>query len=194
MSNNKKIHIRNLIVVIVIIVLIVVGIAITMSRYMSGGQSTLNADIAFYVVKEEFQVGNIFLTDLYPSNTTFDYTFTVTNAVTNPDGSVNTAETSIDYVVELEATTNLPLEFSVYRNGTKLTGSSNIENTVVLDETGESYIRKIKVKKGSFTYNEQKTDTYKVAVKFPIQYAEYEEYEGMIDNINIKIDSKQKIN
>lgn len=143
MNNNKKIYIRNLIVIIVIIVLIAVGIGITMSRYKSGGQSTLNADIAFYVVKEQFQTGNIFLKDLVPSDTAFNYTFTVTNT----DGASKVAETSIEYTVELEVTTNLPLEFTIYRDNSKLTSSSDIENKVELDATGESYVRKIKIKR-----------------------------------------------
>lgn len=194
MSNNKKIHVKNLIVFIIILILIVVGIATTMSRYKSSGETTLSAEVAFYIVEDEYQSdqegleANIFLKDLYPREETFDYQVTVANT----DGT-NTAETAIEYTLEMEITTNLPLQFHIYKDGNELTNEDDIENKIVLDSTGQTYIRKITIKKGSFNYNESKTDTYKIAVEFPVKYAENEEFESMIDNINIKIDTKQKI-
>ena len=190
MNINRKIHVKNLIVLIVIIILIIVGISITMSRYKSQSESTLNADVAFYVVKDGYQTGNIFLENLYPRDEAYNYQFTIANT----DGT-HTAETSIDYTVDLEITTNLPLTFKIYKNGstTPLTSSSDISNQIVLDATNETYIRKIQIKSGSFTHGTTKTDTYKVEVIFPTSYSEYEEFEGMIDNINIKLDAKQKI-
>ena len=193
MNKNRKIHIKSLIVLLIIIVLIGVGIAITMSRYQSGAETVLDVNIAFYTVKDTYQEGDIFLENLYPRAAPYNYAFSVTNT----DGT-NTAETSIEYTVELEVTTNLPLQFSIYKkvnNGSEveLTSSDDIENYVTLDAAGDSYVRKIKIKTGNFTYGQTQTDTYRIAVVFPQEYAEYEEYEGMIDNINIKLDAKQKI-
>lgn len=189
MNNNKKIHIKNLILLIVILVLLAGGISLTMSRYISQSSSNLNADVAFYVVKESFQTGNIFIENIYPSSSKYSYQVSVTNT----DGT-HTAETSIEYTFDLEITTNLPLSFSVYKNGssTPLTSSSDISNQIVLDASGQTYLRKIQIK-GDFTYGVTKTDTYRIEVTFPETYAEYEEFEGMVDNINIKLDAKQKI-
>lgn len=190
MGNKKTSYSINLMSLIVMIFFIaIVGIAITMSRYRSLGQSTLNADIAFYVVKDEYQEENVSLQNLYPSEETFDYQFTVSNS----DGT-NTAETSIDYTADLVITTNLPLEFKVYKNDNELTKIEDIENNVTKDSTGNTYIRKIKIKNGSFTHSQAKTDTYKLEVEFPIEYAQNEKLQGIIDNINIAIDAKQKIN
>ena len=192
MGNNKKIHIKNLIVLIIIVILLIIGITITMSRYGSTGKTTLSADIAFFVLEDWYQsddlVANIFLENLYPREETFDYLFTVANT----DGT-KTAETAIKYTVEMEVTTNLPLEFEIYKDGTKLINAEDIENEIVLDSTRETYIRKITIKSGSFNYNVAKTDTYKIAVEFPIEYATNEEFENMIDNINIKLDTGQKL-
>ena len=185
--NNKKIHIKNLIVLIIVIILIAVGISITMSRYKSESESTLSADVAFYVVKDGYQTGNIFLENVYPRDEVYTYQFTVANF----EGS-NTAETSIDYTVDLDITTNLPLTYKIYRGSTQLTSSSDVSNQVVLDDTGATYMRKIQIK-GNFAHGVKKTDTYKIEVTFPKSYAENEEFEGMIDNINIKLDAKQKI-
>jgi len=196
MNNNKKINIKNLIVLIIIIVLLVVGISITMSRYMSDAQTVLDVDVAFYVVKDNYvQEGNIFLNNLYPRPSTepFNYVFTVANT----DGT-NTAETNIEYTVELEITTNLPLQFSIYKkenegSEAKLTSADDIANYVELDDAGDSYVRKIIIKSGNFTFEETQTDTYRIEVVFPEEYAEYEEYEGMIDNVNLRLEAKQKI-
>lgn len=189
MKGNNKISYRNLIILIVVIILlIIIGISITMARYKSTGETTVSAEVAFYVVEEGYQAGNIMLSDLYPREEAFEYELTVANN----DGT-NTAETSIDYSMDLKITTNLPLEFEIYKNGSKLTDEEELENNIVLDESNQCYIRQIKVKKGSFIFNQTKTDTYKISAKFPTEYNEIEEYEGMIDHVSIILDSKQKI-
>ena len=159
-----------------------------MARYKSTGETTVSAEVAFYVVEEGYQAGNIMLSDLYPREEAFEYELTVANN----DGT-NTAETSIDYSMDLRITTNLPLEFEIYKNGSKLTDEEELENNIILDESNQCYIRQIKVKKGSFIFNQTKTDTYKISAKFPTEYNEIEEYEGMIDHMSIILDSKQKI-
>ena len=191
MRNNKKISYRNLIILIVaIVLLIIVGIAITMARYTSTGSTDIEADIAFYVVEEGFQTGNILLSNLYPREESFEYTFTIANT----DGS-NVAETSIDYEAYLTFTTNLPLEVEVYKNGSAnpLTAEEDIENNIVLDQSAQCYIRKIKLKKGAFTYSQAKTDSYKLKVTFPIVFIVNQAYEGVIDNVAISINAQQKI-
>lgn len=190
MEKNKKISYRNLIILIVVIVLlIIIGITITMARYKSTGSSDITAEIAFFVVEEGFQEGNIMLSGLYPREDPFEYEFTVANT----DG-IKTSEVSIDYNVELEITTNLPLEIEIYKNETELTSSTDIENSIMLDESGQCYIRRIKIKRGSFIFNQAKTDIYKLSAVFPETYRDIEEFEGMIDNVAIVVEAKQKIN
>ncbi|MBQ8043104.1 MAG: hypothetical protein IJ272_03010 [Clostridia bacterium] len=195
MEKNNKLSKRNLIILIVaIILLIIIGISITMARYRSTGGTTAIAEIAFFVVEEGFQAGNIMLEDLYPREDPFEYEFTVANT----DGTI-TAETSIDYTIEMIITTNLPLDISIYRKTSsggsysKLTDVDTIENSIQLDATGQTYIRKIKIKDGSFTFNQEQTDTYKLSAIFPTDYSDTEEFEGMIDNVAITVDAKQKI-
>lgn len=189
MQKNKKISYSNLIILIVaIILLIIIGIAITMARYRSTGNTDVSAEVAFFVLEEGLQTGNIMLANIYPREQAFEYDFTVSNT----DGT-KIAETSIEYEMELRITTNLPLEIDIYKNGTKLTNANDIENNIILDESGQCYIRKIKIKKGEFTFNQEKTDNYKISAKFPTQYSTNEEYEGMIDHVSIVLDAKQKI-
>lgn len=190
MEKSKKISYRNLIILIVaIILLIIIGITITMARYRSTGNTEVMAEVAFFVVEEGFQTGNVMLEGLYPRADAFEYDFTVSNT----DGT-NVAETSIEYDMELVITTNLPLQIEIYKDGAKLTSADDIENNIELDETRQCYIRRIKIKNGSFTFNQSKTDIYTLSAVFPESYSNVEEYEGMIDNVAITLEAKQKIN
>ena len=198
MKKNKKISYRNLIILIVaIILLIIIGITITMARYKSTGSSTVSTEVAFFVVEEGFQAGNIMLEDLYPREDPFEYEFTIANT----DGTI-TAETSIDYTIDMVITTNLPLDIKMYRktsnggNYSELTDEDIIENKIEVREVGDTwttYVRKIKIKDGNFKFNRAQTDTYKLSATFPIEYNDIEEFEGMIDNVAITVDAKQKI-
>lgn len=198
MKKNKKISYRNLIILIVaIILLIIIGITITMARYKSTGSSSVMAEVAFFVVEEGFQEGNIMLEGLYPREDPFEYEFTIANT----DGTI-TAETSIDYTIDMVITTNLPLDIKMYRktsnggNYSELTDEDIIENKIEVREVGDTwttYVRKIKIKDGNFKFNRAQTDTYKISATFPIEYNDIEEFEGMIDNVAITVDAKQKI-
>lgn len=192
---NKKNSYRNLIfLLIAIVLLIIIGIAITMARYTSTGNTTVNAEVAFYVIEEGFQTGNIMLSNLYPREDPFEYEFTVANT----DGT-NVSEVSLDYNMDMTITTNLPLDIKIYKKASgsntysELTSTSDIENNIVLDESRQCYIRKIKLKNGAFTFNQTQTDTYKISAEFPIEYNEVEAYEGVIDNVSILLEATQKI-
>lgn len=190
MKGNRKISYRNLIILIIaIIALIIIGIAITMARYRTTGTTSLDAEVAFYVVKEEYQTRSIMLSGLYPREEPFEYNFTVSNYY----DQVNIAEVTLDYTIEMKMTTNLPLEIEIYKNGRKLENSDVIDNNIVLDESGTCYIRKINIKKGSFIHAQKAKDTYTVSAKFPTTYKNDEEYQSMIDHVSIVIDAKQKI-
>lgn len=191
---NKKISYRNLIILIVaIILLIIIGITITMARYRSTGTTDLDVEISLFVFEEGFQAGNIMLAGLYPRENPFEYEFSVSNT----DGT-NVAETSLEYNVALDITTNLPLDIKIYKKNanntySELTSTDEIENKIVLDESGQNYIRKIKIKNGSFTFSQSKTDIYKLSAVFPQSYSNIEAYEGVIDNASIIVEAKQKI-
>lgn len=190
MKKNLKISQRNLIILIVaIIMLVIIGITITMARYRSAGTTNVFSEIAFFLLEEGHSVDNIMLEGLYPRDQAFEYDFTISNT-----NGTETAEVSIEYEAELIITTNLPLQIEIYKNGRKLTSAEEIENSIELDSTGQCYIRRIKIKDGSFTFNQAQVDTYTLSAVFPKSYSNVEEFEGMIDNVAITVDAKQKIN
>ena len=151
---KQKISYRNLIILIVaIILLIIIGITITMARYKSAGSGEIVTEIALFVFEEGFQRGNIMLAGLYPrsEDEPFEYEFTIANT----DGT-NVAETSLEYTMELKMTTNLPLDIKIYKkdsNNAIYSELEEIENEIVLDESGQNYIRRIKIEDGSFIYS-----------------------------------------
>jgi len=189
MKINNKISYRNLIILIIaIIILLVIGIAITMARYRSEGTTSIDAEVAFFALEEGHEEGHIMLSGLYPREDTFEYDFTIANT----DGTI-IAETSLEYTIELKMTTNLPLDIEIYKNDVKMEDADEITNEIVLDESGQNYIRKINIKNGSFTYFQSKTDKYTLSAKFPTTYKATEEYQNMIDHVSIVVDVKQKI-
>ena len=202
---------KDVILIVAIILLIIIGITITMARYRSTGTAIPTAEVAFFVIEEGFQAGNIMLEGLYPREDPFEYEFTIANT----DGTI-TAETSIDYTINMVITTNLPLDIKMYRktsNGgnyselkDRLVGVTDLELVELVDflngyrlkmreigDTWTTYVRKIKIKDGNFTFSQAQTDTYKLSATFPIEYSDTEEFEGMIDNVAITVDAKQKI-
>ena len=189
MRINNKISYRNLIILtIAIVLLIVIGIAVTMARYKSEGTASIDAEVAFFVLEEGHHEGNIMLSGLYPREDAFEYNFTIANT----DGTL-IAETSLDYTIELKMTTNLPLEVEILKDDEKMENTEEITNSIVLDESGQNYIRKINIKKGNFTYAQSKTDKYTLSAKFPTTYKATEEYQNMLEHVSIVVDVKQKI-
>ena len=193
---RKKSSYRNLIVLIIAIVLLItIGIAITMARYRSKGHTALSAEVAFYVIEEGYMTGNIMLSGLYPREEVFEYDFTVANT----DGT-NTAEVTMNYNMDITITTNLPLNIEIHKKEegsetySKITDANILENEIVLDESNQCYVRKIKIKNQLLTYNVTQIDQYKLVAEFPIEYNEVEEYEGVIDNASILLEATQKIN
>ena len=194
---DKK-RLKKFIGFILLLILIIAMILILQDifgRYRSVGTSSTDVEIAFFAVQDTYQEGNIFLADLYPTpkEAPFEYIFTVSNF----DGT-NTAETAIEYSLTLEATTNLPLEFEIEKktnngNFRKLSEGTNVNTNLILDNTGENYLKKVDILNGEFDYNEQTTDTYKINVEFPLEYANNPELADMIDNIKISLDARQKL-
>lgn len=185
---NKKRSAKyiKMLILIGIIILLIFAIQKILGRYRSKGESSVNAEIAFYAVKDTYQTGNIFLNHLYPRENPYTYTFTVSNIEEE-----HVAEVKISYEIFMNITTNLPLEFKIYKNDTLLTNEEEISHILELDEENENYIRKINIKNGILNHSEIQTDTYKIEVLFPQKYNQNEEFEGVIDNIDIEFNSKQ---
>ena len=183
MSIKKNIlKINRLTILLIILLILIVIVPITYSKFQSFGSGNSNIKTAFYVLNATYQSQDLKLDNIVPSNDTYVYTFTVSN---NKNG--NRCETDMDYVITLTTTTNLPLTYNLYKN--------DEENNIIETETIETdeyctYFKKITTSSVRFSHQKDETNTYKLIVHFPEEY-NTPEYQGIVEGLNLSINSKQ---
>ena len=213
MINKKKVFI--VISLIIVIVIAAIQIRRTLARYETTASAERDVDVAFSILDNDFQTDTIFIDEIYPIATPYEYTFTVSNFKNN-----KIAETDLEYEIAITTTTNLPLSYEITRNGTTYT---DLEDELITDDDGTVY-RSLKlgttdnpfpllldtvVKELDGEGNEtgknikkQVTDTYVLKVTFPLQTQvngttvnnrENLEYADMIEDVKINLTSRQVI-
>lgn len=186
---NKKL--RRLYVKLVILVLCFLIIArifvLVLSKYESISNSYANVDIAFYLLKEDFQTMTLNLASILPQNNAYTFEFSIGN-----QAGEDIAEVDLEYELTLRTTTNLPLTYELYMNQSYTDqGAINIikENTVNLDEDG-TYFRTMTTDKITLKYTEGKTNLYQLVIYFPENYNQ-ENYQDIIELIEINVNGQQ---
>lgn len=206
----------------IIIILIVIGILFaitlirrTLSRYESKAKSTIEADLAFFVVDESFQTKDFFLGEIQPlpvdgeeiteDHEDYDkYYKEIILTVQNYSDVHSTVP--IDYDIIVDASTNMPLEYEIYEleDGGNFEECSITEN-IVENSTGVFY-KEVKasaedaVNDFHFAAVEDETDTIKIKVYFP-NYANDDltsstnnyQFADKIEYLKIQVDARQKI-
>ena len=190
MINKKKakLIIKLLILVLSLIVLIRL-ISFTLSKYESNAKSTANVNVAFYILKKDFQTMNFNLGGIFPSDDPYIYTFSIGNT----DGK-NEAETDLQYDLKIRTTTNLPVSYELYMNQ-KYTdnGAKNIiKDNVVAQDADGTYFRNITTDTVTLLQSNITTNIYQLVVRFPSSY-NTTNYQDIIEAIEINVDSKQVI-
>lgn len=222
---DKKRLIKSLIIISLLIIIIFVAIQIrkTLARYETTTTTQRDVDVAFWVVDNSFKSQRLIIDDIYPLDTSFDYTFTVSNFDPGPsdsDTDDKIAETDMEYELVLTTTTNLPLSYEITRNGVTYT---ELQQELFQDVNGTVY-REIRFGttenpypltintivpeldgEGNATGDNIKTritDTYILKVKFPLQSEvngevvnnrENPNYADLMEDIKIDLTARQKI-
>lgn len=195
MFDKKKI--RKSLIVLLLIALIIIAIILirkTLARYETTATSEKDVDVAFWVVDNSFKSDRMLIQDIYPSDTSFDYTFTVSNFEQVEDGGTITkrAETDLDYELVLTTTTNLPVEYEIQKNGV----TCNTTEQIYADSDG-TYYREIKLEtdKNSLIMRQGTdiTDTFVVKVKFSKENDTNAEYADLIEYFKIDLSARQLI-
>ncbi len=189
MVNIKKNYRLIIEIVILIILLIILAFLIpfTLSRFKTEARSDAKIDIAFYLLEDDYQYKNIKLEDILPGGTNYKYNFTVANFKDDERTEVKT-----EYVIEIVATTNLPLTYDLYMNSTVDSSpalSAVVSNTVEADDDG-TYFRIIKTSSVVFDFTDDFINTYQLVVNFPGNKKEYK-YQNISENIEIRVKSRQ---
>ena len=188
MINKKLRRLYAKLIILVLCFLIIARIfVLVLSKYESISNSYANVDIAFYLLKEDFQTMTLNLASILPQNNAYTFEFSIGNQV-----GEDIAEVDIEYELTLRTTTNLPLTYELYMNQLYTDqGATNIikENTVNLDEDG-TYFRTMTTDKITLKYTEGKTNLYQLVVYFPENYNQ-ENYQDIIELIEINVNGQQ---
>lgn len=188
MKNKKLRRLYAKLVILVLCFLIIARIfVLVLSKYESISNSYANVDIAFYLLKEDFQTMTLNLASILPQNNAYTYEFSIGNQV-----GEDIAEVDIEYELTLRTTTNLPLTYELYMNELYTDqGATNIikENTIDLDDDG-TYFRTMTTDKIILKYTEGKTNLYQLVIYFPENYNQ-ENYQDIIELIEINVNGGQ---
>ena len=74
---------------IAVIIIAIIFIRNTLSRYETVATSEKDVDVAFWMFHDDFQSASMIIQDIFPSNNSFDYTFSVSNFEADEDGNIN---------------------------------------------------------------------------------------------------------
>ncbi len=161
----------------------------TYGSYSSKANLKLDVDHAFYVFEDDLFQFNIQLDGIVPSDERYVSTFSISNYDTEKQSEVD-----LSYEIMIKTTTNLPLQYELYRNesyeaeqATNILASPNL----IQDEDGAWY-NELKVEdEFVFDYQNKHKDVYYLVIYFPKEYATDLVYADAIENIEVTIDSKQ---
>lgn len=186
-SSKIRLYMKFIILMLCFIVFIRI-VTITISRYESDSSSNADIDIAFYLLKEDYQSMTLNLGQIVPKEEPYIYQFEITN---EENGRV--AETDLEYSLDIRTTTNLPLQYRLYRNEKNIGNAKSIviSDTNQKDEDG-TYFRILGTENQIFTHSVPKSDIYTLVVEFPIEYRT-EEYGKKVELVEIRVDSHQII-
>lgn len=194
MINKKKLFKTiTIITLIIIIIFTALQITKTLARYETVGTAQKDVDVAFWVAGSTFQTENITLSNIYPSDTPFEYTFSISNF--NEAGK--RAETDIEYDITIITSTYLPLSYEVVKKGTDGAETDCTKTEQLYTDDDNTYYRQIKLETSSpnnFTMDcsSNKTDTFVLKVTFPKSSAN-PDYADLIEDIKINLSARQII-
>ena len=122
---------------------------------------------------------------MVPRQEPYVFTFTISNYEND-----KVAEVDLKYDLMIRATTNLPLEYELYKNE-YLTTNIIEEEEKIQDEYG-TYFYNMKTKETQLLKEEKVLNTYTLKIYFKTTYINYM-YQDIMENIEIIINSQQII-
>lgn len=186
MLRTKKKVIPLLIIVMILIIIYssLIILSKTYASYELNGEISVSNEKALYIFKEGKLSFNIDLEKIIPSVDPYEYTFTLSNY-----DSSKRSDVDIEYNITVITTTNLPLNYELIYDGNNI-----LDEPIYSVDEDESWYKVMNtLLSDTFLYSQNQTRTYKLKVYFPIEYSNTAGYEGIHDNIEIIINSKQII-
>lgn len=174
----------NLLVLLMLLLMLMVPI--TYSKFQSNPSTNIEVLTAFYLLDTKYQTANIKLDSIVPSETEYNYDFSVANYDEN-----RRCETDMEYEMIISATTNLPLEYRLYEKINNNYNLMPLTDDVVVDDDG-TYFKEIRTEMYEFTHNSDQKRQFRLGIYFPTSYASTD-FQGIIEGVMLKINSRQKI-
>lgn len=189
---DKKVFSKMIIILLLIgIIIALIQITRTAARYASKVSAEKQVDVAMYVMDSSFKDDTrLILEDLLPSDTAYEYTFSVSN-----NNGTKRTDVNMEYDIVITATTNMPLTYSIEKDGAPCEATE----TIIKEESGESYTYYKQIILTSednnlkFSHTEDKTDEFVIKVKFPKGYSTQDGYADLIENVRLEVTGRQII-
>ena len=161
--------------------------SISLASYQSQTRLRANIDKALYIFNREKMSFNIDSEKIVPSNDPYVYKFSISNYRDDKESDFN-----IVYNLKIKTTTNLPLDFKMYKN-TDL-NNNILSGAEILRDSDGSYYKVYSVNENVLMeYKDKVTDVYTLSIDFPKIYAEDLTYSDAIEAIEVIIESSQVV-
>ena len=161
--------------------------SISLASYQSQTRLRANIDKALYIFNREKMSFNIDSEKIVPSNDPYVYKFSISNYRDDKESDFN-----IVYNLKIKTTTNLPLDFKMYKN-TDL-NNNILSSAEILRDSDGSYYKVYTVNENVLMeYKDKVIDVYTLSIDFPKIYAEDLTYSDAIEAIEVIIESSQVV-
>lgn len=190
MINKKEKILYTKLVILILCFFIVLRIfVLVLSKYESIADSNANVDIAFYLLKEDYQTMTTNLAAIAPRDNAYVFNF----SIGNQDGEKK-AEVDLTYDLTIRTTTNLPLTYDLYMNQqyNDADATSIIKENVISQDEDLTYFRTITTEPVTLKYTTGTTNMYQLVVYFPKDYNK-ENYQDIIEALEITVYAEQVI-
>ena len=183
---RTKRRIRLLLIIAIVIILYKI-LFDSFSLYESEANSDADADVAYFVLNDEYERKVITLGDLEPGESQ-TAVFHISNYKLDDDNNEQVAETDMEYTLKIRTTTNLPLEYTLTKSHE---GNSSQSVGLITDDDG-TYFRKLLEETDTFSCDQGYTNTYTLTVTLPSSCDDIK-YQNIIEAIEISVEAKQII-
>ena len=161
--------------------------SISLASFQSLTRLRANIDKALYIFNREKMSFNIDSEKIVPSNDPYVYKFSISNYKDDKESDFD-----IIYNLKIKTTTNLPLDFKMYKN-TDL-NNNILSGAEILRDSDGSYYKVYSVNENVLMeYKDKVTDVYTLSIDFPKIYAEDLTYSDAIEAIEVIIESNQVV-
>lgn len=172
---------------LLILVVMIFLVPTTLSKYTTSTNSSADVEVAFYLLKTDYQTSSVLLDEIAPRNEPYIYNFTISNF-----NSTKRTETNLEYDLSIKTTTNLPLSYDLYLNSNYTDANADqiiTEKSTIQDDYG-TYFNMFSTNTKYFSHSYDETNRYQLVVYFPETYID-EMYQDIVDLIEIRIESRQ---